>query len=279
LISVFATHVNQSENRKIDRFITLHRCVYVQKLSRAFAMTVWMSYINCSVCAKTLLSFCVYKQRLCCIFAMYIFATHVNRSENRKIDRFTALHRCVYAQKLSHVFAMTVWMSYISCSMCAKTLLLFCIYKQRLCRVFAMYVIATHVNWSENRNRSIYCVVQMCMCAKAESCLRNVYVCDIYELQCMRKDVAVVLCIWVKTVSCLCSVCDCDACKLIRKSKSINLLRCTDVYMRKSWIMSLQYVCVWRIWVAAHAQKRCCHSVYMSKDCVMFLQCMWLRCM
>jgi len=138
-----------------------------------------------------------------------------------------------------------------------------------------IYVFATHVSWSENwKNRLIYCVAQMCICAKAESCLHSMYVCDVYELQRMRKDVAVVLCIWAKTVSCFCNVCDCNACKLIRKSKLINLLRCTDVYMRKSWVMSLQYMCVWHIWVAACAQRCCCRSVYMSKDCVMSLQCM-----
>jgi len=47
----------------------------------------------------------------------------------------------------------------------------------------------------KSKNQSIYCVAQMCICAKAESCLRNVYLCDVYELQRMRKDVAVVLCI------------------------------------------------------------------------------------
>ncbi len=146
-----------------------------------------------------------------------VFAMHVNQSENRKIDWFIALHRCVCVQKLSHAFAITVWMSYISCNVCAKMLLLFCVYEQRLCHVFAVYVIATHVNRSENRNQSIYCIAQMCICAKAESCLRNVYMCDVYELQRMRKDVAVVLCIWAKTVSCLCNVCDCNVCKSIRK--------------------------------------------------------------
>ena len=86
-------------------------------------------------------------------------------------------------------------------------------YSAEWTRWVLIYVFATHVDRSENRkNRSIYCVAQMCMCAKAESCLRNVYVCDVYELQCVRKDVAVVLCIWAKTVSCLCNVCDCDAC-------------------------------------------------------------------
>jgi len=79
--------------------------------------------------------------------------------------------------------------------MCAKTLLSFCVYEQRLCCVFAVYVLAMHVNRSENRNQLIYCVAQMCMCAKAESCLRSVCVCDIYEFQHVRKDVAVVLCI------------------------------------------------------------------------------------
>ncbi len=144
-----------------------------------------------------------------------VFVMHVNRSENRKIDWFTALHWCVCAQKLSRVFAMTVWLSYISCSACAKTLLSFCVYEQRLCHVFAVYMIVTHVNQSENRNWLIYCVAQMCMCAKAELCLCSICVCDVYELQRVRKDVAVVLCIWAKTVSCLCSVCDCDACKSI----------------------------------------------------------------
>ncbi len=75
-------------------------------------------------------------------------------------------------------------MSYISCSACAKTLLLFCVYEQRLCRVFAVYVIAMHVHWSDKaKNRSIYCITWVCRCAKAESCLRSVYVCDVYELQ------------------------------------------------------------------------------------------------
>ena len=124
-----------------------------------------------------------------------VFATHVNQSENRKIDRFITLHKCVYAQKLNHAFAMYMCVMYMSCNACAKTLLLFCVYEQRLCHVFAVYVIATHVNRSENRNWSIYCVAQMCICAKAESCLCNVYVCDVYELQHVRKNVAVVLCI------------------------------------------------------------------------------------
>ncbi len=60
---------------------------------------------------------------------IYVFATHVNRSENRKIDRFTASRERVDAQKLGRAFAV-------------------------------------------------------CVC-----------VCDVYELQRVRKDVAVVLCI------------------------------------------------------------------------------------
>ncbi len=86
--------------------------------------------------------------------------------------------------------------TYMSCSACAKTLLLFCVYEQRLCCVFAVYMIAMHVNRPDKpKNRLIYCVAQMCICAKAELCLRNVCVCDVYELQHVRKDVAVILCI------------------------------------------------------------------------------------
>ncbi len=134
----------------------------------------------------------------------------------RKIDRFTASHERVDAQKLSRAFAVCMCVMYMSCSMCAKTLLLFCVYEQRLCHVFAVYVIAMHVHQSDKaKNRLIYCITQTCRCAKAESCLRSICVCDVYELQRMRKDVAVVLCIWAKTVSCLRSVCDCDACTLI----------------------------------------------------------------
>ncbi len=133
----------------------------------------------------------------------------------RKIDQFTASCKRVDVQKLSCVFAMYVCVMYMSCNVCAKTLLSFCVYEQRLCHVFAVYVIAMHVNQSENWNWSIYCIIQMYMCAKVESCLRNVYVCDVYELQRVRKDVAVILCIWAKTMSCLCNVCDYDACKSI----------------------------------------------------------------
>jgi hypothetical protein len=77
-------------------------------------------------------------------------------------------------------------------------------------------VIATHVNRPDNgKNRSVCCIAQACRCAKAGSCLRSVCVCDVYKLQRVRKDVAVVLCICAKTVSCLRSVCDCDACKSV----------------------------------------------------------------
>ena len=132
---------------------------------------------------------------------------------NFNVDRsICILCRRVDVQKLSYVFAMYVCVMYMSCSVCAKTLLSFCVYEQRLCHVFAMYVIAMHVNRSDKaKNRLIYCIMQTCRCAKAESCLCN--------------------------------------------------------------------VCMWCIWVAAYAQRRCCRSVYMSKDCDMSLQCMWLQCM
>ncbi len=170
---------------------------------------------------------------------IYVFATHVNRSENRKIDRFTASHRRVCAQKLSRAFAVTVWMSYISCSVCAKTLLSFCVYEQRLCHVFTVYVIAMHVHWSDKaKNRSIYCITQTCRCAKAESCLRSICVYVVYEFN-----------VWIKR--CYCSVCDCAACKSIWKcEKLIDLLHHVYLYVRKSWVVPLQYMCICRIWAA-----------------------------
>jgi hypothetical protein len=165
-------------------------------------------------------------------------------------------------------------MSYISCSACTKTLLSFCVYEQRLYCVFAVYVLAMHVNRSDNaKNRSIYCITRACRCAKAESCLRSMCVCDVYELQRVRKDVAVVLCIWAKTVSCLRSVCDCDACKSIWKcEKSINLLHHICLYVRKSWIMPSQYMCIYCIWAAIN------NEIYLYKMLTMnLLQAMLVR--
>jgi len=113
---------------------------------------------------------------------IYVFATHVNRSETweiyREIDWFTASCKRVDVQKLSRAFAVCMCMTYMSCNACAKTLLSL-----------------TYVNWSENWNRLIYCVAQMCMCAKAESCLRSICVYVVCKLQHVRKDVAVFLCI------------------------------------------------------------------------------------
>jgi len=54
-----------------------------------------------------------------------------------------------------------------------------------------------HVNRFENaKNRSIYCITSVCMCAKAESCLHNIYIYVVYELQHVCKDVAVILCMY-----------------------------------------------------------------------------------
>ncbi len=55
-------------------------------------------------------------------------------------------------------------------------------------------MITLRVNRSENaKNRSIYCITSVCICAKAESCLRNICVYVVYELQHVCKDVAVIL--------------------------------------------------------------------------------------
>ncbi len=217
-------------------------------------MTVWMLYISCNICAETLLSFCVYEQRLCHVFAVYMLAMHVNRpdnAKNRSIYCITQACRCAKAEScLRNVY---VYVMYMSCSACAKTLLSFCVCEQRLCHVFAMYVFATHVNWSENRNWLIYCVAQMCMCAKAESCLRSICVYIVYELN-----------VWIKR--CYCSVCDCAACKSAWKcEKSIDLLHHICLYVRKSWVVPSQYMCICCIW-AQHVNK------------ALLLLCVWLRC-
>jgi len=74
-------------------------------------------------------------------------------------------------------------------------------------------VIALRVNRSEKaKNQSIYCITSVCMCAKAESCLRSICVYIIYEFN-----------MWIKR--CYCSVCDYAACKSVWKcEKSIDLL-------------------------------------------------------
>ncbi len=154
----------------------------------------------------------------------------------RKTDRFTASRERVNVQKLSRAFAVCVCVTYVSCSACAKTLLSFCVYEQRLCHVFAVYVIAMHVHQSDKaKNRSIYCITQTCRCAKAESCLCSICVYVVYELN-----------VWIKR--CYCSVCDCAACKSAWKcEKPIDLLHHACLYVRKSWIVPSQYMCICRI--------------------------------
>ena len=172
----------------------------------------------------------------------------------RKIDWFTASCKHVNVQKSSRVFAIYVCVMYMNCNVCAKTLLLFCVYEQRLCHVFAVYVIAMHVHqFDKAKNRLIYCIMQTCRCAKAESCLCNICVYVVYEFN-----------VWIKR--CYCSVCNDAACKSIWKcEKLINLLHHICLYMCKSWVVFLQYMYVYYIWVQ-HVNK------------ALLLLCMWLRC-
>ncbi len=129
-----------------------------------------------------------------------------------------------------------------------------------------MWLQCMYIDLIKRKTDRFTCITQTCRCAKAELCLCNICVYVVYKLN-----------VWIRR--CYCSVCDCAACKSVWKSKSINLLHRTDVYVRKSWVVPSQWLCKCRILVAACAQRRCCRSVYMSKDCVMSLQCMWLRCM
>jgi len=155
-----------------------------------------------------------------------------------------------------------VCVTYMSCSASAKTLLLFCVYEQRFCRVFAVYMIAMHVNRSDKaKNRLIYCITQTCRCAKAESCLCSICVYIIYEFN-----------VWIKR--CYCSVYDCAACKSVWKcEKSIDLLHHVCLYVRKSWVVPSQYMCICRIWAVVCMQRRCCHSVYVRASTRQRLRC------
>ncbi len=263
--------------RKIDRFTASCKHVNAQKLSRVFAMTVWMSYISCSACAKTLLSFCVYEQRLCHVFAVYVIMMHVHWSDKAKNRLIYCIrHKRVDVQKLSRASTMYVCVTCMSCSACAKTLLSFCVYEQRLCCVFAMYVIAMHVHWSDKaKNRSIYCITQTCRCAKAESCLCNICVYVVYELK-----------VWIKR--CYCSVCDYAACKSTWKcEKSIDLLHHVCLYVRKSWVVPSQYICICRILAAAKTLLSFCvcasfNALMIAMSLLRFLTVcelnMWVKC-
>ncbi len=169
--------------RKIDRFTASRKRVNVQKLSRVFTMYMYVTYMSCNACAKTLLSFCVYEQRLCHVFAMYVIAMHVNQSDkakNRSIYCIMQTCKCAKAEScLCSVYVNVVYKLNADSS-----------------AVTALCVIAMCVNRSENgKNQSICCITQVCRCAKSELCLCSVCVCDVYELQHMCKDVAVVLCI------------------------------------------------------------------------------------
>ncbi len=173
--------------------------------------------MSCNICAKTLLLFCVYEQRLCHVFAIYVIAMHVNqfdKAKNWSIYCIMQTCRCAKAKScLCNVYVCDV---YELQRMCKDVAVVLCIWAKtvsclhNVCICNACKSIRKSINWL------IYCVASMCICAKAESCLCSVYMCDVYELQRMRKDVAVVLCIWAKTVSCLCSVCDYDACNSIQ---------------------------------------------------------------
>ena len=111
------------------------------------------------------------------------------------------------------------------------------VYVQRLCHVFAVYVIAMHVHRSDKaKNRLIYCIMQTCKCAKAESCLCNICVYVVYELN-----------MWIKR--CYCSVCDCAACKSTWKcEKLIDLLHHICLYVCKRSITRFIYTRCW-LWI------------------------------
>ncbi len=141
-------------------------------------------------------------------FAVYVIATHVNRSENAKIDLFTASHMRVCAQKLDRAFAVYMCMLYLSSTRDQSA-------------VTALCMIVIRVNRSDNwKNRLIYCVMLICMCAKAESCLRSA-VCMSY-MSCN-------MCIITLLLLCVCA-------SFNARGVALLLLRFSTVYELNVWV-------------------------------------------
>ncbi len=101
LIYVFATHVNWSKNRNWSIYCIAQMCMCAKAELCLRSVYVYVTYMSCSACAKTLLSFCVYEQRLCHVFAVYVIAMHVHRSDkakNRLIYCIMQACRCAKAE-------------------------------------------------------------------------------------------------------------------------------------------------------------------------------------
>ena len=95
----------------------------------------------------------------------------------------------------------------------------------------------------------------------------------VYELQHMRKDVAVVLYIWAKTVLCLRSVYICNACKSIRKSIN-RLIYCVALMCMYAKAEScLRSICVYIIYEFNMWIKRCYCSVCDCAACKSIWKC------
>ena len=90
-------------------------------------MYVYVMYMSCNACAKTLLLFCVYEQRLCHVFAVYMIAMHVNWSDKAKIwSIYCITSVCMYAKAESClcsicvyvVYELNMWIKRCYCSVC-----------------------------------------------------------------------------------------------------------------------------------------------------------------
>ena len=126
------------------------------------------------------------------------------------------------------------------------------------------------------------------MCKSWVVSLQCMCVCDVYELQHVRKDVAVILCIWAKTVSCFCSVCICNACKSIRKSKNQSIYCVTSMCMCAKAELCLRSICVYVVYEFNVWIKRCycfmcdcaaCKSIWKSEKSIDLLYhvCLYAR--
>ena len=116
--------------RKINQFTASRKSVNVQKLSHAFAMYMYVMYINCNTCAETLLSFYIYEQSLYHVFIMYVITMHVNRSDkakNRLI--YCIMKTCKCAKAESCLCNICIYVVYKLQHVCKDVAVLLCICK------------------------------------------------------------------------------------------------------------------------------------------------------
>ena len=130
-------------------------------------MYVYVMYMSCNACAKTLLLFCVYKQRLCHVFVMCVIALRVNRSENAKnqlIYCITSAFMCAKAE------------------LCLRSICVYCIRVQRVskalyCSVYDCAVCKSI--WKCEKSIDLLHYICLYICKSWIMSLQYIYICHI----------------------------------------------------------------------------------------------------